>query len=98
MTPQLSTDATFKNSVWEETTELTKLINKLYGYFNEQMLFMRSLKDAPSKRNHLLQMVVYIWGQMSGETNSGGGTKFFTTSVNDILMPYYLIGKRNRSI
>jgi hypothetical protein len=97
--PRLGTDAKFKNSVWEEVVEQIKNINSLYGYFNEQMIFMKELKSPSAKRNHLVDVVNHIANVMTGGGGSEGfsssGSKFFTTTVNETLLPFYLIGRES---
>jgi hypothetical protein len=97
--PKLGTDAKFKNSVWEEVVEQIKNINSLYGYFNEQMIFMKELKSPSAKRNHLVDVVNHIANVMTGGGGSEGfsssGSKFFTTTVNETLLPFYLIGRES---
>lgn len=88
VTPKLATDANFKNKVWDQVTDHTKTVNSLTGYFNEQMLFLRELSDINAKRNHLFTMISSLVDGMS----SGGSAQFFATTVNQNLMPFYLIG------
>lgn len=93
--PKLAADANFKNKIWDQVTDLTKSVNSLTGFFNEQMLFMRELTDVEAKRNQLFQVIQAIKGKMSGGNEGGGadGTQFFSTTVNEDLLPFYLIGR-----
>jgi hypothetical protein len=95
VSPKLAADANFKNKIWEQVTDLTKSVNSLTGFFNEQMLFMRELTDVEAKRNQLFEVIHAISGKMSGGAEGGGadGTQFFSTTVNGSLLPFYLIGR-----
>ncbi len=91
--PKLSADADFKNKIWDEVTDFTKVVNSLIGNFNEQMLFYRELNDLSGKRNHLFSILQDIVVRMTGQTDAAGGAeRFFTTTVNEALLPFYLIG------
>ncbi len=93
--PKLAADAGFKNKIWDQVTDLTKSVNSLTGYFNEQMLFMRELTDVNAKRNQLFEVIMAIKGKMAGGAEGTGadGTQFFSTTVNENLLPFYLIGR-----
>jgi hypothetical protein len=95
VSPKLAADAGFKNKIWDQVTDLTKSVNSLTGYFNEQMLFMRELTDVTAKRNQLFQVIQTINGKMTGGSEGGGadGTQFFSTTINENLLPFYLIGR-----
>ena len=95
VSPKLASDANFKNKIWDQVTDLTKSVNSLSGYFNEQMLFMRELTDIQAKRNQLFNVIQAITGKMTGGTEGGGadGTQFFSTTINENLLPFYLIGR-----
>lgn len=92
--PKLSTDASFKNKVWEDVVEQTKKINDLYGYFSEQMLFLKEQKTISAKRAHLISVLDHMVSKMGGgDGDYVAGSKFFTTSVPELYMPFYLIGR-----
>ncbi len=94
VSPKLAADANFKNKIWDQVTDLTKSVNSLTGYFNEQMLFMRELTDVQAKRNQLMQVLMAITQRMSGGGEGGpDGSQFFATTVNQNLLPFYLIGR-----
>jgi len=96
VSPKLGADAQFKNKIWDQVTDLTKSINSLTGYFNEQMLFMRELTDVGAKRNQLFTIINAITSKMSGagaEAGTADGTQFFATTINEQLLPFYLIGR-----
>jgi len=95
VTPKLAADANFKNKIWDQVTDLTKSVNLLSGFFNEQMLFMRELSGVQAKRNQLFQVIQAIKGRMTGGTEGTGadGTQFFSTTINENLLPFYLIGR-----
>jgi hypothetical protein len=94
VTPKLSSDANFKNKIWDQVTDMTKSVNSLTGYFNEQMLFMKELNDVEAKKNHLINVLGALVGKMSGGDGDGGtSSQFFTTSVNPTLLPFKLIGR-----
>lgn len=88
VTPKLTTDAIFKNKVIDQVNDHTKTVNTLTGYFNEQMLFLKELSDTNAKRNHLFTMINYLVNGMT----TGASAPFFATTVNETLMPFYLIG------
>jgi hypothetical protein len=94
VTPKLSSDANFKNKIWDQVTDMTKSVNSLTGYFNEQMLFMKELSDPEAKKNHLINVLGALVAKMSGGDGDGGtSAQFFTTSVNPTLLPFKLIGR-----
>jgi len=93
VTPKLSSDANFKNKIWDQVTDMTKSVNSLTGFFNEQMLFMRELTDVEAKKNHLINVLTSLVNKMSGGDDSSGSSQFFTTTVNPTLLPFYLIGR-----
>ena len=94
VSPKLAADASFKNKIWDQVTDLTKSVNSLTGYFNEQMLFMRELTDVNAKRNQLMQVLQAITQKMSGSDGAGAdGSQFFATTINQNLLPFYLIGR-----
>ena len=96
VSPKLASEASFKNKIWDQVTDLTKTVNSLNGYFNEQMLFMRELKDVPSKRNHLFNNILTpLINTMGGSGDSASSAQFFTTTVNPTLLPFYLIGRES---
>ena len=88
VSPKLSSDAGFKNKIWDQVTDMTKSVNALTGGFNEQMLFMKELPDVEGKKNHLMNVLTKLVGQMSGDD-----APFFTTTINTNLLPFYLIGR-----
>ena len=90
VTPKLSTDAKFKNDVWDQVTDLTKSVNSLKGFFNEQILFMRGLTDINAKRNHVIENII---GPLVTKMAGDQASPFFTTTVNPTLLPFYLIGR-----
>ena len=83
-TPKLSTDATFKNTVWQNVTDLTKSINTMSGQFNEDLSVMKEQPDLTSKKNQLKKALTNVTNAMVGD--------FFTNTVNSDLLPFYLIG------
>jgi len=95
VSPKLAADASFKNKIWDQVTDLTKSVNSLTGYFNEQMLFMRELTDVNAKRNQLINVLSAINQKMAGGGADGGpdGSQFFSTTINQNLLPFYLIGR-----
>jgi hypothetical protein len=90
-TPRLGTDANFKNQVWTDVNNLTQSVNRLIGNFNEQIIFFQQLPDVTSKQNLLAHLVEGLVAEMTNSDNS----KFFTTTINDKLLPYYLLGLSN---
>ena len=87
--PRLLNDADFKNKVWDQVNDLTKAINNLNGDLNEQLLFMRELTDTNAKKNQLSIIIGRIVQMMA----AGESAKFFNTTVNADLLPFYLIGR-----
>ncbi len=96
VSPKLAADAGFKNKIWDQVTDLTKSVNSLTGFFNEQMLFMRELTDVNAKRNQLINVLSAIIQKMSGSGEGGpDGSQFFSTTINQNLLPFYLIGRNS---
>jgi hypothetical protein len=93
ITPKLSTDATFKNRVWADVTNLITETNALRGLYSEQMLTYSTLQDAPSKRASLMKLIRNLTGRLLGNVEAGESQiNFFTMTVIEEMIPFKLIG------
>jgi len=90
--PKLLTDAEFKNNVWDTVVGLTKRGNVIRGQYSEALLTMSTLSDVNSKRNLIFQTLNKLYFLLV-DTSGGGSQNFFTTSILDQKIPFYLIGR-----
>lgn len=92
--PKLTTEAMFKNSILDNVNQLMKDINTIRGYYKEKLLNFSILKDNESKKSYTLNLIKALSNKLGsgGSEHSSANMNFFTMSVMDEMIPFYLIG------
>jgi hypothetical protein len=89
--PKLSTDATFQIKILDNVNLFFISVKRLQGLFNEQVTFIRGLKDPVAKKFKLIELVTALDSALTGGVQNAS-SEFFTASVQAIEIPFRLLG------
>lgn len=95
--PKLTTEAAFKNKILDNVNQLMKDINSIRGLYKEMLLNFSILKDTQSKQVAVLNLLKTLNSKLGSGGGEGGSAaaaniNFFTMSVIEEMIPFYLIG------
>lgn len=85
-----TSDANFKNEIWNTVVGLTQNINLLQGRYNENLQVYQGLTAIDQKQQNIRMLLRDISGLIQRQP---GTINFFTQAVQPEFLPFYLMGR-----
>lgn len=90
--PQTNQDAAFQTNILNDINNYLNLLKGVQGTYNINLKIIEQLDDANMKRNQIVKLIESLHQQITNATfGQGGGLNFFTQSIQDRFMPFYLL-------